>query len=231
MLEIEPGRLLDYKEIPETEETNGIGNIRSTEVYETGKRVFDIFASLLAIIILFLPMLVICLIVYIDDPKGSPIFKQYRCGKDGKLFTIYKFRTMCVNAEDLLKDLKKDNEMDGHAFKIKNDPRVTRVGKFLRVTCIDELPQLYNVLCGDMSIVGPRPPLPNEVKEYSESDMERLSVVPGLTCYWQVQPNKNSIAFEEWMKLDKKYISERAFSVDLKVIFKTILVIFHMQGC
>ena len=121
--------------------------------------------------------------------------------------------------------------MDGHAFKIKNDPRVTRVGKFLRVTCIDELPQLYNVLCGDMSIVGPRPPLPNEVKEYSESDMERLSVVPGLTCYWQVQPNKNSIAFEEWMKLDKKYISERSFSVDLKVIFKTILVIFHMQGC
>ena len=101
----------------------------------------------------------------------------------------------------------------------------------MRETCIDELPQLYNVLCGDMSIVGPRPPLPNEVKEYSESDMERLSVVPGLTCYWQVQPNKNSIAFEEWMKLDKKYISERSFSVDLKVIFKTILVIFHMQGC
>ena len=119
MLEIEPGRLLDYKEIPETEETNGIGTIRSTEVYETGKRVFDIFASLLAIIILFLPMLVICLIVYIDDPKGSPIFKQYRCGKDGKLFTIYKFRTMCVNAEDLLKDLKKIMRwMDTH-LKLK----------------------------------------------------------------------------------------------------------------
>lgn len=200
------------------------------KAYETLKRAQDIFFSLLAIIVLAIPMLIIALIIFIDDPKGSPIFSQLRTGKDGKEFRFYKFRSMCVDAEDKLSDLMDDNEMDGPAFKMKDDPRITRIGKFIRKTSIDELPQLFNILKGDMSIVGPRPPIPREVVQYDDYQKQRLYVKPGLTCYWQVQPSRNDLTFDEWMALDVKYIKERSFLVDWKIIFKTLHAVLGREG-
>ena len=143
---------------------------------------------------------------------------------------MYKFRSMYVDAEDRLKDLLQDNEMDGPAFKMKDDPRITRVGHFIRKTSLDELPQLLNVLKGDMSIVGPRPALLREVEQYTELQKQRMYVTPGLTCYWQIQPKRNEIGFDEWMELDLKYIQERSFLVDWKIIFKTFGAIIHKEG-
>ncbi len=194
------------------------------------KRIQDILLSLIALLVLWPVMLIIALIIFIDDPHGSPIFTQTRCGRDGKEFKFYKFRSMCVNAEDKLEDLLEDNEMEGPAFKIKDDPRITRVGKFIRKTSIDELPQLWNILKGDMSIVGPRPCLPRELEQYDDYQKQRLYVSPGLTCYWQIQPNRNSLTFDEWMALDIKYVQERSFLVDWKIIFKTFGAVFHSEG-
>ena len=153
------------------------------------------------------------------------------CGKNEKLFNLYKFRTMCPDAEEQKELLMGLNEADGPAFKIKDDPRITKIGKFLRKTNIDELPQMLNILKGDMSFVGPRPPLPEEVAQYSETDKQRLLVKPGLTCYWQAERNRNDISFEQWMKLDRKYIEDRSLWVDLKLIFKTVAVVLvHRDG-
>ena len=137
---------------------------------------------------------------------------------------------MYCDAEERLKDLLKDNEMDGPAFKIKDDPRITKVGKFIRKTSIDELPQLWNIFKGDMSIVGPRPALPREVEQYTDLQRQRMFIQPGLTCYWQIQPNRNDISFDEWMALDLKYIEERSFLVDWKIIFMTFKAVFCKQG-
>ena len=137
---------------------------------------------------------------------------------------------MVPQAEEKLGEWLKDNEMDGPVFKIKEDPRITRIGKFIRKTGIDELPQLLNILKGNMSLVGPRPALPREVEQYDEFDRRRLSVKPGLTCYWQIQPHRNSLSFEEWMELDQKYIRERSFWVDWKIIFGTVKAVVTMQG-
>ena len=137
---------------------------------------------------------------------------------------------MCVDAEDRLEALLKDNEMEGPAFKIRDDPRITRVGRFIRKTSIDELPQLWNILRGDMSIVGPRPPLPREVEQYDDYQRQRLYVTPGLTCYWQIQPHRNELSFDEWMELDIKYIQERSFLVDWKIIFQTIRCVLFRYG-
>ena len=190
----------------------------------------DILFSLTALLILWPVMLIVALVIFIDDPHGSPFFGQIRCGRDGKLFKMYKFRSMFVDAEERLKDLLKDNEMDGPAFKMKDDPRITRVGRFIRATSLDELPQLINILKGDMSIVGPRPALPREVEQYTELQKQRMYVTPGLTCYWQIQPKRNDISFDEWMALDLKYIQERSFWVDWKIIFKTIGAVIHREG-
>ena len=190
----------------------------------------DIFFSVLALLLLWPIMLIVALVVYIDDPHGSPIFAQERCGRDGKLFKMYKFRSMYVDAEDRLKELLKDNEMDGPAFKMKDDPRITRVGRVIRKISLDELPQLFNILKGDMSIVGPRPALPREVRQYTDLQKQRLYVTPGLTCYWQVQPKRNEISFDEWMELDLKYIQERSFWVDWKIIFKTFGAVLGGEG-
>ncbi|MBQ9761958.1 MAG: sugar transferase [Oscillospiraceae bacterium] len=190
----------------------------------------DILFSLVALLILWPIMLIVALVVFIDDPHGSPFFAQQRCGRDGKLFKMYKFRSMYMDAEERLKDLLKDNEMDGPAFKMKDDPRITRVGGFIRKTSLDELPQLWNILKGDMSIVGPRPALPREVEQYDELQKQRMYVTPGLTCYWQIQPKRNEISFDEWMALDLKYIQERSFWVDWKIIFKTIGAVIHKEG-
>lgn len=204
--------------------------IKSKKVYSVIARMRDILCSLFAIIVLMPFMLCVALIIYIDDPKGSPIFVQERCGRNGKVFKLYKFRSMCVNAEDYLEDLLKDNEADGPAFKIENDPRITKVGKFIRKTSIDELPQLINILKGDMSIVGPRPALPREVEQYNEYYRQRLSVIPGLTCYWQILDNRNDVSFDKWVELDIQYIQERTFMKDMKIIFKTFKAVFTLQG-
>ena len=198
---------------------------RNETAYLVCKRAFDIAASFCALVVLSPVFLIIYLIIYLDDPHGNPIFSQIRIGKNGKAF-----RSMVVNAEDLLAGLQNQNEMSGPAFKMKNDPRVTKVGRFIRKTSLDELPQLWNVLKGDMSLVGPRPPLPNEVEQYTEEQKKRLSVTPGLTCYWQVQPSRNDLDFGEWFELDMKYLRERSMKTDIKIIFQTILVVLHMEG-
>ena len=204
--------------------------LRPRRKYWIVKRAQDIILSSIALVVLLPVMLLIALVVYIDDPKGSPIFSQIRCGRDGKEFKFYKFRSMCVNAEEKLKELLDQNEMEGPAFKIKEDPRITRVGKFLRKTSLDELPQLWNILKGDMTIVGPRPALPREVEMYDDYLKQRLYVTPGLTCYWQIQPHRNKLTFDEWMELDIRYIQERSFLVDWKIIFKTVGAVFGMDG-
>lgn len=204
--------------------------LRTKKGYWALRRGQDIFFSLLALLLLWPVMLIVALVVFLDDPHGSPIFAQDRCGRDGKLFKMYKFRSMYVDAEDRLKDLLGENEMDGPAFKIKDDPRITRVGRVIRKVSLDELPQLFNILKGDMSIVGPRPALPREVELYTERQKQRMYITPGLTCYWQIQPKRNDITFDEWMELDLKYIQERSFWVDWKIIFKTFGAVLGGEG-
>lgn len=198
--------------------------------YEMYKRIFDVVASILAMLILFIPFIVVMVIVSIDSPGASPIYVQDRVGKNGKCFRFYKFRSMRPNAEEMLESLLPSNEMDGPVFKIKNDPRITRFGRFMRKTGIDEIPQLINVIRGDMSLVGPRPPLPREVERYTDEQLARLSVTPGITCYWQVQPSRNSLSFDDWFELDMKYIRERSFKNDMIIIFKTFGAVCGMEG-
>lgn len=204
--------------------------LRAKRMYWILRRGQDIFFSALALLLLFPLMAVLALVIYVDDPHGSPVFSQLRCGRDGKLFKMYKFRSMYVDAEERLSEILKDNEMDGPAFKMKDDPRITRVGRVIRKISLDELPQLWNVLKGDMSIVGPRPALPREVELYTEEQKQRMYVTPGLTCYWQIQPRRNDISFEDWMALDLQYIQERSFLVDWKIIFRTIVVVIRKEG-
>ena len=189
------------------------------------KRVIDKVVSLLGIVFLLPIFLIVAIAIKLEDPKGKVFFSQLRCGKNNQLFPMYKFRSMVSNAEELLEELKLLNEMDGPAFKIKEDPRITKVGKFIRKTSIDELPQLFNVLKGNMSLVGPRPPIPSEVVEYNDYQMQRLLVKPGLTCIWQVS-GRNNVGFEEWIDMDLHYIENRNIFMDLKLIFMTVGVLF-----
>lgn len=193
-------------------------------VYLFVKRLIDILASTLGLIVLSPIFLIISILIKLDS-KGPIFFSQERVGFKGKTFNMYKFRSMVINAEEIKVKLKEQNEMSGPMFKMKNDPRITKIGKFIRRTSIDELPQLINVLKGEMTLVGPRPSLPKEVVEVEPWMMERLTVKPGLTCYWQVM-GRNSIGFEDWMKLDIKYVHERCLSLDAKLIFKTFFVLF-----
>ena len=194
------------------------------------RRSQDILLSTLALLLLWPLMLVVAIVIVLDSPGAGPIFTQTRVGRDGKTFEFYKFRSMRPNAEAELDELLPLNEMEGPVFKIKDDPRITRVGKFLRMTSIDELPQLINVLKGEMSIVGPRPGIPREVEQYDDFARQRLLVTPGLTCYWQIQPNRNRLSFEEWVNLDVQYINERSFVTDWKIIFKTFGAVLQMNG-
>ena len=203
-------------------------NIANQNRYEKIKRFFDICLSAAALVVLSPLLLVIAILIYLED-KGPVIYSQTRVGKDGRAFKLYKFRSMCVDADEKLKDLQELNERDGPVFKIKNDPRVTKVGKFIRKTCIDELPQLVNIIKGDMSIVGPRPPLPNEVEQYNSYQKQRLLVVPGLTCYWQIQKGEET-TFDEWVELDLKYIKERSILLDFRLILLTFKVILSGKG-
>lgn len=212
------------------EEALPMVHIAKKPVYCFFKRIFDIVLSALGLLVLLLPLLIIAVVILIDSPGASPIYVQERIGKNGKKFKFYKFRSMVPNAEKMLDSLLEQNEMQGPAFKMKDDPRITRLGRFLRKTSIDELPQLLNVLKGDMSLVGPRPPLPREVAMYTEYQYQRLSVTPGLTCYWQIQPKRNSLSFDEWLLLDLKYISERGFRTDVKILFKTVKAVLGLEG-
>ena len=204
--------------------------LRSGRRYWRLRRAQDVVLSLIAMAALWPFMLIVALAIVIESPGASPIFKQKRVGRDGKEFMFYKFRSMIPGAEDRLGELLSENEMQGPVFKMRNDPRITRVGRIIRRCSIDELPQLYNVLRGDMSIVGPRPGLPREVEQYDSYARQRLLVTPGLTCYWQIQPNRNSLSFEEWLELDLKYIKERSFLTDWRIIFATFRAVIGMNG-
>ena len=197
---------------------------RGFSFYEAIKRLIDIICSFVGILVLS-PLFIIIAIIIKFTSKGPVFFSQKRVGRNGKEFDMYKFRSMVVNAEELKEKLAAQNEMSGPMFKMKDDPRVTKVGKFIRKTSLDELPQLWNVLKGDMSLVGPRPSLPKEVAQFEDWMYKRLEVKPGLTCYWQVS-GRNNIDFEDWMKLDVKYVEERNLWIDIKLICKTVFVLF-----
>ena len=194
---------------------------KSFRSYWRKKRIFDIIVATIIVLFATIPILLVALAIFIDDPHGSPFYKQIRIGRHGKEFYMYKFRTMYVDADKRKAELMEQNEMDGPVFKMKDDPRITRLGKILRKLSVDELPQLFNVLRGNMSLVGPRPPLPNEVAEYEDYHKLRLIVTPGITCDWQIAENRNDIPFDKWVEMDLNYIENRTAWGDLKIIFKT----------
>jgi exopolysaccharide biosynthesis polyprenyl glycosylphosphotransferase len=188
------------------------------------------YTGAISLILLLSPVLLtLAILVKLSSP-GPVIFSQERAGLNGRRFMLYKFRTMVANAEVLRASLETQNEMDGPVFKIKNDPRITRIGKFLRRTSLDELPQLFNILWGDMSLVGPRPPIPDEVEQYLPCQRRRLSMKPGLTCIWQVSSRRNDIPFESWMKMDLKYIDNWCLLLDLKLLLRTLSTVLLGSG-
>ena len=198
--------------------------------YRLCKRAFDIVFSLVVLVCLSWLYLAIAIAIKLDDPKGPVIFAQTRVGKDGREFRMYKFRSMVADAETRLAELLARNEKTGPVFKLHDDPRVTRVGRILRKVSLDELPQFLNVLKGDLSVVGPRPALPKEVAEYTARDRQRLLVKQGLTCFWQVQPDRDDISFSEWVDLDLRYIRDCGVATDLKVIINTVGCVLTAQG-
>lgn len=204
--------------------------IEITEAFDKGRKYFiikrfmDLLGSFFGIICLS-PILIVVALAIKFQSKGPIFFTQYRIGKDGVPFKMYKFRSMVINAEELLEKLHDKNEMSGPMFKIKEDPRLTKIGKFIRKTSIDELPQLFNVLKGEMSLVGPRPSLQKEVAQFTLYQKQRLIAKPGLTCYWQIS-GRNNIGFEEWMEMDIQYCRDRSIWLDIKLILKTVRVLF-----
>ncbi|MDM8546548.1 sugar transferase [Candidatus Venteria ishoeyi] len=193
------------------------------------KRLFDIAAAAVALLLLSPVLLATMTAIRLESP-GPVFFRQTRVGRWGKLFTMWKFRSMYIDAEARKAKLMADNEMQGGVlFKMKSDPRITRTGRFIRKASIDELPQLWNVLCGDMSLVGPRPPLPGEVDQYSLADRRRLEVIPGITCIWQVS-GRSDIPFEQQVELDVAYIESQSFTQDIKILLKTIPAVLLGRG-
>ncbi|MCU5114345.1 multidrug MFS transporter [Bacillus wiedmannii] len=199
--------------------------VNARKGYLVAKRCMDFIGAIIGLILLSPVFLIVAALIKYEDPKGSVFFKQIRVGKDGDKFHMYKFRSMVTDAEEKLNELLKYNEASGAMFKIKEDPRITRIGKFIRKTSIDELPQLINVLKGDMSLVGPRPPLLREVEEYTNYDKQRLLVTPGCTGIWQVS-GRNNLGFKEMVELDLQYIQNRSLKYDCLIILKTIKIMF-----
>ncbi|MFF2481799.1 sugar transferase [Paenibacillus sp. NPDC058071] len=205
--------------------------VRTFSAYAFLKRTFDVLGAAIGIVALSPVFLLVSVCVKIEDPAGSVFFYQRRVGKNGKPFNMYKFRSMVTNAEQLLDGLLERNEVAGAMFKMKEDPRITKVGKWIRRTSIDELPQLWNVLRGDMSLVGPRPALPREVEAYTAYDRLRLRAVPGCTGLWQVS-GRNRLSFDEMVKLDLVYMEQKSMLLDIKIVLRTVKVMFASQdGC
>lgn len=202
--------------------------IRTRYLYYFLKRTFDITASAIALVLLS-PLFLYLIYKIRKEDGGKAFYSQIRVGKDGQTFRMYKFRSMVVNADKMIDKLKDKNEVNGAMFKIKNDPRVTKIGHTIRKYSLDELPQLWNVLLGDMSLVGPHPPLPSEVAEYTDYDMQRLLVVPGCTGLWQAT-KRNDADFDEMVELDLEYIKKSGFFYDMYLIFKTIMVMIKPNG-
>lgn len=202
--------------------------ISSRPIYHTMKRGFDLVAATCGLILLSPGMLWIAFLIKKED-HGPVFYKQVRVGKNGKTFKMYKFRSMFVNADQMLDKLKAQNDVDGPMFKMKNDPRITKIGHFIRKHSLDELPQFFNVLKGDMSLVGPRPPLPSEVAEYSEYDKQRLYVIPGCTGLWQAT-ERNEVGFKEMVQLDIEYIQKASIFFDLWIIWKTVEIMVKPNG-
>lgn len=197
--------------------------IKSHFFYHGMKRLFDIVAATCGIVVLSPLMIIIAVLIKAED-HGPIFYEQIRVGKNGKTFKMYKFRSMFVNTDKMLDKLKEKNDVDGPMFKMKNDPRVTKVGHFIRKHSLDELPQFLNVIKGDMSLVGPRPPLPSEVSEYSDYDKQRLYVTPGCTGLWQAT-ERNEVGFNEMVQIDIQYIQRASFIFDLWIIWKTVEII------
>jgi len=193
------------------------------------KKILDVLGSGTLLIVLTPLMLLIGLLIWLSS-FGPIIYRQTRVGFRGRTFDLYKFRTMIPGADEIREELDSQNEMDGPAFKMKNDPRVTRIGGFLRRSGLDELPQLINVIKGEMSLIGPRPPLPEETKQYKRWQLRRLSVKPGLSCFWQIKPDRNNIKFEKWMEMDLAYIDNWSLRLDFIILLKTIKTVFQRTG-
>ncbi|MHC9000329.1 sugar transferase [Enterococcus bulliens] len=207
-------------------DTKKLGNKRITFFV---KRMIDIIGSIFGLAVATIIILVVAIAMKINEPKGPIFFSQKRVGKDGSIFKMYKIRSMCVDAEEKLAELMHQNEIEGAMFKMKDDPRITKVGKIIRKTSIDELPQLWNVLKGDMSLVGPRPPLLREVEHYTKHDKQRFLVKPGCTGLWQIS-GRNELNFYEMVNLDITYINDISTKFDFLIIFKTLAMLFNSKG-
>lgn len=214
-----------------TQRENASYSVKSSmsyAVFKIIKRCFDVLGALLGLIIFAPLFLIIALAIRMED-GGYAFYKQDRNGLNGKVFHMYKFRSMCMDAEQMHQSLLEKNELDGPAFKLKNDPRVTKVGRFIRRTSLDELPQLVNILKGEMSFVGPRPLPTYETAQCNDYQKQRLLVKPGLTCYWQCS-GRNNVSFDEWIELDLKYIKEASLWTDFKIMCKTVVSVISGDG-
>lgn len=213
------------------EAARAAGRLRTGRwAYRAVKRAFDVCFSACVLVCLSWLFLIVAIAIKVDDPEGPVIFSQARVGRDGREFRMYKFRSMCADAESRLAELAEKNEKTGPVFKMADDPRITRVGRIIRKTSIDELPQFVNVLLGDLSVVGPRPALPKEVAQYTPRQRQRLSVKQGITCYWQTRRNRDSISFDEWVELDLAYVRKCGVLTDLSLIVRTVGCVLTAQG-
>ena len=201
---------------------------KEKKLYNVVKRVFDVVAAVVFLVLFFWVFIAVAIAIKLED-GGPVIYAHNRVGKGGKEFKFYKFRSMIIGADDVFEDIEDLNEVGDKLFKMKNDPRMTKVGRFIRKTSLDELPQIINIIKGEMSFVGPRPPLPREVNEYDDYSKQRLAVIGGLTCYWQISGRSN-IDFKGMVELDLKYIRERGVITDLKILFKTIPAVIKGDG-
>jgi lipopolysaccharide/colanic/teichoic acid biosynthesis glycosyltransferase len=196
--------------------------------YVLAKRVLDVVGALMALLILAVPMALVALLIKLES-RGPVFFAQYRLGENGIPFRFFKFRSMVVDAERIRSDLEAVNEATGPVFKIRQDPRMTHIGRLIRKTSLDETPQLFHVLSGQMSLVGPRPPLSEEVENYQPWQRERLAVRPGLTCIWQIS-GRSDIPFDRWVELDIEYVRRRNLLLDLKILVLTIPAVLSGRG-
>ena len=224
---------LPYEDVPRRRPlfvvTSEIREVTRTRAQQLAKRTLDMCGSAFALILL-LPLFLVCMLAVLCSSRGPIFFVQDRCGHGGRLFRFYKFRTMVADAEARKAELARFNEVTGPAFKMMRDPRITPVGRVLRKLSLDELPQLWNVLKGDMSLVGPRPPTPDEVERYTTRQVQRLAVIPGITGLWQVSGRSTITDFDRWIDLDLRYVQTWSLGLDLLILARTPAAVLRMQG-